>query len=261
MKIRIGPAGTGGDSINGLRHVKELGLNVCEIEFTHGVNMSNETAKKVGALAKELGVKLSVHAPYFINLNSIEKKKLEASKNRILGSCERAHYLGAENVVFHPGFYGKLGKEETFNNIKSAIIGIQHSINEKGWKVKLAPETTGKINVFGDLSEILKLVKEAKCGLCIDFAHLKARNNGKISYENVIKELKGFNEVHCHMSGIEYTAKGEKRHLLVDKDEVKELAKAMLNSKINFTIINESPDIFGDAVIIKKVFENLNYNF
>lgn len=261
MEIRIGPAGTGGDSLKGMERARELKLSACEIEYTHGIKMSNATAKKVGEAAKKNGIKLSVHAPYFINLNSDDRKKLEASKKRILTSCERAHHLGAERVVFHPGFYGRTDRETTFQNIKEAMVEMQKEIKRKKWKVKLAPETTGKLNVFGSLDEILRLVKETKCSFCVDFAHLKARGRGRIDYGKVLEKLKGFKHIHCHMSGIEYTDKGERRHLMTDRKEIAALAKAMLKAKINATIINESPDIFGDAVLGKEVFESLGYKF
>ena len=106
MNIKLGPGGTAGLGYDeGLKKISELGLTALEVEYTHGINMSNATAKKVGELAKKLKISLSCHAPYFINLASEEKAKVNASKIRILQSCERMHYLGGGPVVFHPGFY------------------------------------------------------------------------------------------------------------------------------------------------------------
>jgi len=261
MEVRLGPAGTGGNSFLGLDKVKELGLNACEIEFTYGVKMSNGLAKQVGEKARSLGIELSVHAPYYVNLNSLEKKKLEASKKRILQSCERGHFLHAKNIVFHPGFYGKKSKEETFETIKNAILEIQKEIKKNGWFVTLAPETTGKKNVFGDLNEILNLVKETHCSFCIDFAHLKARNNGTIDYNEIFFKLKQFKHIQAHFSGVNYTNAGEQSHRITKESEIEELAKAILKHKINITIINESPDTFGDSLKTKKVFERLGYKF
>ncbi len=261
MEVRLGPAGTGGNSLLGLDKVKILGLNACEIEFTYGVKMSNRLAKQVGEKACSLGIELSVHAPYYINLNSSEKKKLEASKKRILQSCERGHFLHAKNIVFHPGFYGKKTKEETFELVKKTILDIQEEIKKNSWDVSLAPETTGKKNVFGDLDEILRLVRETKCSFCIDFAHLKARNNGVIDYNEIFLKLKEFKHIQAHFSGINYTNAGEQSHRITNESEIKELAKAILKHKINITIINESPDPLGDSVKTKRVFEELGYKF
>ena len=168
--IRLGPAGSGGNSLLGVKKVKELKLQSMEVEFVRGVHMSNKLAKEVGNLAKKLKIELSVHAPYFINLNSVEAAKREASKKRILMSCERANYLGAKNVVFHAGYYGKLSKEETYDNISDAIKDIKGEIKKRKYDVKLAPETMGKINVFGSVSEIKKLIHETGCSCCVDFS-------------------------------------------------------------------------------------------
>jgi deoxyribonuclease-4 len=143
--------------------------------------------RAVGALAKEKGIVLSVHAPYYINLASDEKEKIVASKQRITDSCERAHALGAQNVVFHAGFYQKKTAAQTYRLIKKAIVEIQETISKNKWKVQLCPEITGKPSQFGSLEELLKLMKETGCGICVDFAHLYARQQGDIDYQDLKK--------------------------------------------------------------------------
>ena len=133
---------------------------------------------------------MSVHAPYYINLASKEKAKLDASKKRILQSCERAHHLGASPVVFHAGFYQGRKEDEVFKIIKEAIVNMKKAIKAKRWKVKLAPETTGKPSQFAGLDTLLKLKRQAGCDICVDFAHLYARNNGKIDYNGIFRKLK-----------------------------------------------------------------------
>lgn len=252
MTIILGPAGAGGDTLKALDRYYKLGIKAMEVEFVYGVKMSNSLAKKIGEKAKQLNIKLSVHAPYFINLNSAEKAKIIASKKRILQSAERAHYLGAEKVVFHPGYYGKIDKETTYQNIKKQIIDLQKTIKQKAWKVKLAPETTGKINVFGSVDEILRLVKETKCSFCIDFAHIYARNQGKINYKQILKKFK--DPIHAHFSGIEFGPKGEKRHILTPIKELKKLLKAVKHR--NITIINESPNPVNDTLKSMKILKS-----
>ncbi len=257
-KIRIGPGGTAGLGYDvGLRKISELGLTALEIEFTHGVNMSNPTAKKVGVLAKKLKVSLSCHAPYFINLASEEKAKVNASKIRILQSCERASYLGAGYVVFHPGFYQKKTKEETYGLIKDEVIDLMKTIKQKKWNVQLALETTGKHSAFGDLNELLSLAKEIKCSLTIDFAHLKARSEGKMDYGEMLDKVKHFKHIHSHFSGVEWTVKGERRHLLTPEKEIKALLNEVLKRKLDITIINESPDVIGDAYKMMEILDKL----
>jgi len=259
-KILLGPGGTAGLGYEeGLRKINSLGLTALEVEYTHGVNMSNATAKKVGSLAKKLKVDLSCHAPYFINLASDEKVKVNASKFRILQSCERMHNLGGGPVVFHPGFYQKKTKEETYELIALEIKDLIKTVKQKKWDVKLALETTGKHSAFGSLDELLALVKDTKCSLTIDFAHLKARTEGKMGYGEMLDKVKGFKHIHAHFSGIEWTAKGERKHLLTQEKEIKALLTEVLKRKLNITIINESPDPIGDSVKMKKVLERLGF--
>lgn len=256
--IRIGPAGTSGLGFpGGLEKCKELGLNALEWEFTHGVRIKNEQAKKIGELAKKLGLAMSVHGPYYINLASKEKQKIGASKTRILQSCERGHNLNADYIVFHAGFYQKRDAEEIFQIIKEGIIDIQKTIEEKKWDVILAPETTGKASQFGDIDELLRLRKETKCHLTVDWAHIKARNNGVIDYDEVCEKLKGIGHIHSHFSGIEWTPKGERRHLITPEKEIKELLSYIKKYKLDVTIINESPDPYGDCVKMKKILDKL----
>ena len=257
MTVKFGPAGAGTSSIEGLKEVARLGFDAVEVPFTYGVRMSNAEAKKRGEAAKEVNIDLSVHAPYYINLASFEKEKIAASKKRILRSCERAHNLGAKYIVFHAAFYTKRTKEETYKMVKSAIIEMQKAIKKNKWNVVLAPEITGKASQFGDLDELLKLKKQTGCHLTVDFAHLKARNNGIIDYKEVFRKLKPVKHIHAHFSGIEYTAKGERRHLLTTKQDLLPLLKAIKSSKADITVINESPDPIGDSLKAKKLFAKL----
>jgi len=257
--IRFGPGGTAGlGYFEGLNTISELNLGALEVEFTYGVRMGNDEAKNIGELAKKLNISLSIHAPYYINLNSAEKQKIGASRTRILQSVERGHYLNATNIVFHAGFYQKIPKKETYESIKEQILKIQDAVKEKKWTPKLAPETTGKGSQFGDLDELLDLRKATGCSLTVDFSHLKARNNGKIDYDEVFNKLKPLKELHCHFSGIEWTEKGERRHLLTNEGDIKELLLFFKKYKKTAVIINESPDPIGDAHKMKKIWEKLN---
>ena len=256
--IKIGSAGTSGlGYFEGLKTAKEIGLSALECEFTYGVRMSNSDAKEIGKLAKKLNISLSVHAPYYINLASLEKQKVKASKVRILQSCERAHHLNAKYVVFHAAFYGKKDKKEIYEIVKKEIIDLNKTIKKNRWNVLLAPETTGKGSQFGDIDELLRLSKETGCSLCVDFAHLIARNNGVIDYDAVFDKLKGINHIHSHFSGIEWTAKGERRHLITEKKDLLPLLKQVIKRKKDITIINESPDPMGDSVKTLRLLNDL----
>lgn len=256
QEIRFGPGGFGMPALQALPKLKELGLSAAEVEFTYGVNMTNDEAKKIGELAKKFDIKLSIHAPYYINLASEDRKKIEASKIRILQSCERGHYLNAKYVVFHAAFYGKLSKEQCYELVKEQILELNKKIKSNKWNVVLAPETTGKNSQFGTLDELIKLAGETKCFFCIDFAHLLARNQ-KINYDEVFSKIKNFNEIHSHFSGIEYGEKGEKRHLLTSENSLHELLSHVKRSNQSITIINESPNPWQDSIKAKKIWEIL----
>jgi deoxyribonuclease-4 len=250
--IRIGPAGSGGlGNLKGIQRVARMKLDCMEVEFTYGVRMSLDAAREVGALAKEKGIILSVHAPYYVNLASDENEKIVASKQRILDSCERAAALGAGNVVFHAGFYQKKTAKQTYKLIKKAILEIQKKISRNKWEVQVCPEITGKPSQFGSVEELLKLMKETGCGICVDFAHLYAREQGNIDYGKVIKRLP--KKFHAHFSGIEYGPKGERKHLKTTKKFFEPLAQALLKAKRDVTLICESPRPYKDAAMMKGV--------
>jgi deoxyribonuclease-4 len=260
MTIKSGPGGFEGlGAIEGLKRCAEMGLNACEVEFTYGVNMNNEMADEVGKLAKSLNISLSIHAPYYINLSSDEKKKISASKKRILQSVERGHHMGAEFVVFHPAYYGKRTPEETYALVKEAVVDMLAVIKKNGWTPLIATETTGKPSAFGSLDELERLSRETGCAVCIDFAHLRARNNGVVDYDDVMKKIKRIKAGHitAHFSGIEWTAKGERRHLVTEDSLIKDLLTHLKKHNINIRVINESPEPMHDAqktiMIAKKL--------
>lgn len=253
--IRFGPAGLGGakEAVVNLEKYAKLGLKACEIAFTYGVYLKEKDAEIIGKKAKELDIKLSIHAPYWINLNSEEKLKIKQSKQRILDSCRIGHCLGASYVVFHPGYYGKTPQEKAYSKIRDEVNSIVKEIKKNKWQIKIAPETTGRVNVFGSIDEILQLVKDTGCYFCIDFAHLLARSNGKLKYDEMYDKIKSFNVLHCHFTGIAYGEKGEKHHTITADTEIKKLLP-VLNEKKDITIINESPFPVEDSLKSLKIF-------
>jgi deoxyribonuclease-4 len=139
-----------------------------------------------------------------------------------------------------------MDKEETYQNIKKAIIEMQEERKKNKWKPELAPETTGKVNVFGSLEEIKRLVEETGCSFTIDFAHILAREK-KVDYEKIKKLFGEYKHWHCHFSGIEYTEKGERNHKKTGKENWKKLLESLPKDK-EIVIINESPDCVEDSV-------------
>jgi len=263
MPIIFGPSGLGGvkEAVSNLESYSKLGLRACEIAFTYGIYIKDEKdIKTIKEAAERLEIKLSIHAQYWLNLNSAEKAKIEASKKRILDCLAVGEKLGCKSVVIHPGYYGKMSKEETYSNIKKVILELQEEIKKNKWKVKLCVETMGKVNVFGSVDDIKRLVKETGCSFCLDFAHLKARTNGKMDYKEMVSEFSEFKEWHCHFSGIVYGDKGEKNHIPTPKNELKELLNELksVKNKCDITVINESPDPVKDSVESVKIWKKIN---
>ena len=274
--IKFGPAGLGPvkDAISRLEELHDLGLRACEVAFVRQVYIKKDDAIEIGKRAKELGIFLSIHAQYYVNLNSKEAEKIEASKKRILNCCEIGNYLGAKRVVFHPGFYSDMSSENAREIIKGGILEMMAVIKKNGWDVELCPEVMGKVNVFGSIDEIAWLVDETGCGCCIDIAHVLARY-GKYEFDKLEKAFPHKNW-HVHFSGIEYGEKGEKNHKLTEVENWKKVlgflkkldahkgvpsklgADASSSSGKDVVLICESPDPVGDSVVGECLARELN---
>ncbi len=256
-------------SIGGVRRIRELGLGCMEVEFVRGVRMGEGTAAEVGRVAREAGVALSVHAPYYINLNSLEAEKRKASQKRILDSARIGAHFGARGVVFHPGFYMGAKPSTLFGEIKSQLQAMVKTLEKERVSVSLNPETTGKGSQIGSLDEVLRLSKVKGIGPCVDFSHLHARSNGKYnSYrefagvlEAVEKNLgkKTLNQLHIHLSGIAYGPKGEKHHLVLKEADMdyRGLLKTLKDFSVGGLLICESPNLEEDALLLQKTYRGL----
>ncbi len=275
MDLRFGTAGVpisakDGSTESGVLRIRELGLDAMEVEFVHGVRMKEEKAAKVGKIAQMEGVFLSCHAPYYINLNSKEEEKVIASKARIIQTARIAKLLGASSVVFHPAFYLDSPPETVMQKVLLALIEVREELDREDNQVILRPETTGKPTHFGDLQETIRLAKEIPGILpCIDFGHVHARGNGLYnSYDEFCAILDEtaeeigdiwVNNAHIHISGIEYSAKGEKKHLILQESDLHydQLLKALLSFGIKGTVICESPNMETDTLIIRDAYSKL----
>lgn len=256
MSVTFGPAGLGPvkTAEKVLEEYAKKGLKACEIAFTYGVYIKNkEDAIRIGKKAEELGIELSIHGQYWVNLNSNEKEKREATKKRILDCCEMGEALGAKVIVFHPGYYGD-DRVKAFDRIKEGIEEIMKEMKKRKYTIRIAPETMGKVNVFGSIDEISRLVKETGCSFCIDFAHILARDK-KVDYKEIAKAFPG-KEWHVHFSGIVYGDKGEKHHITTEKKAWKELLENLPKDK-KIRIVNESPTFVEDSIEGLKIYEKL----
>jgi len=275
-RLRFGPAGMpigckGKKLAEGIAYTSNLGLGAFEVEFVRGVRIRKEDAVEACATAKKKDILLSCHGPYWINCCSPVKEKQLTTIRNIIQTVQAANLLGAYIIVFHPGYYQKLSKQEAFDNALKLLTVTIKKLKEENLAIPLGLETTGKPSQFGSLDEVLLLCKRLdKQGKLvkpvIDFAHIHARENGSIKtvedYKQIIvkiEEVLGSNalrQLHCHFTEVEFSEKGERFHLAVgtkNSPPFKPLAELIAKHKYNFTIISESPLLERDALKMQEM--------
>lgn len=272
MKLIFGTAGipiatNPRNTLNGIETVKKLGLGAMELEFVHSINISKEVAPAVRNIASHNKIILTCHGQYYINLNSDEKKTKESAQ-RILNAARVAWLCGSWSVCFHAGYYMGQEPQPVYERIRKQLVSITKMLRDEGNTIWIRPEVSGKQTQFGSLEEIVKLSEEIEGVMpCIDFSHLHARTNGRYnSYEEfcdimklVEKQLGRFalENMHIHVSGIAYGPKGEKHHLTLKESDMnyKDLVRAWKEFNIGGAVISESPNIEGDALLMKRTYE------
>lgn len=250
--------------------LEQLGLDGMEIEFVHGVRMSPQNQKLVKEQSKSKNMVLTAHGPYYINLNSKEEEKIEASKKRIIDTAKMAETLGAYSITYHAAFYMGMDKETVYNKVEKSMAEITETLKSQNIKIWVRPETTGKATQWGDVEEIVRLSKTFEQVLpCVDFSHLHARTNGEYNtydefakvFETIGNEIGDYalKNFHAHIAGIEYGKKGEKKHLLLEESDMnyKDLIKAFKDFDVKGVVVCESPVMEKDAVILKAYYESL----
>jgi deoxyribonuclease-4 len=253
----------------GIERIYELGLGCMEVEFVQGVRMSPQSARSVGEVAAKRGVKLSAHAPYYINLNAREPEKTAASRERILQTARITSILGGVSVIFHAAYYLKNAPSKVYGTVKGNLEQITADLRAEGKHVWLRPETTGKESQFGTLEEILALGADLEgVAPAIDFAHLHARTGEVNSYDefaSVLKQIEGrlgrdaLDNMHIHVSGIEYGPNGENKHIILSESDFQyiELLRALKDHKVGGLLICESPNLEEDALLLQKTYRTL----
>jgi len=272
-KLLFGTAGVplstpASSTLAAIEHVHKLGLDCLEVEFVRGVKMGNDTAGEIGQRAAGLGVRLSVHAPYYVNLNSAEEGKKLSSQERLIASARLARILGAKSLVFHSGYYGPDSPEHTYLSIKTALQNVISVLRSERNSVTLRIETMGKRSQFGSLDEVLALCREVDGLLpCLDFSHLHAREGGANSYRHFVRIFQkvekrlgrtALENVHIHISGVLYSDKGEIRHLDLERSDFRfdDWLQALRDLGVAGTVICESPNLEGDALMLKNLYNS-----
>lgn len=250
--------------------LSEYELDGMELEFVYGVKMSPENQKFIKEKAIEDKFVLTAHGPYFINLNSREEEKIDASIIRILDTARMAHKVGAFSITFHAAFYMGDDKELVYKQVEKNMSIICETLDKECIDIWIRPETTGKPTQWGDLEEIVKLSKNFKNVLpCVDFSHLHARYNGisnTVDEFSKILEYMGselgqvaLDNFHGHLAGIAYGPKGEKNHLNLENSDMnfKDLLKVLKKFDVKGAIVCESPNIEGDAMLLKQYYQSI----
>ncbi|MEK7280967.1 MAG: TIM barrel protein [Chloroflexota bacterium] len=253
----------------GIEHIRALGLDCLEVQFVRGVKMGTSAARLVQDMAQQNKVRLSVHAPYYINLNAKETEKLAASEAMLLQSARVGHLCGANTVVFHAGVYFGNPPPQVYQRVKETLVRLTRQLRQEGNDILLRPEVMGKSSQFGTLEELLNLSSEVQ-GIAptLDLSHWHARTGNFNSYEafssvfDLVESTLGqaaLGNLHFHLSGIAYSKAGELKHLLLDESDMKykELLKVMKERQIGGTVICESPNLEEDALLLQQTYREI----
>lgn len=261
-----------GGSVGGVLRLAELGLHGLELGWVRSVRVSEKTCLKIKETAEEQGVAISVHAPYFINLNA-DDEEWPKSRQRLMDAAHYGFLAGATDIVFHPGSYFERPPEEVLPIAIQRLEGCIDELRAADNTVVLRPETMGKSAMLGSLEDTIAM-SQAITGVkpCIDAAHLHARpGDGSInSFDEWAKILenygsalgdKSLKDLHIHISGIEYGEKGEKEHLPLEKSDLdyRSFFKALDEFDCQGRILCESPILEDDALISKHTWCEISH--
>lgn len=259
-----------GGSVGAILRLKELEMGALELGWVQSVRVSEETCALICTTCKDNDFRLSVHAPYFINLNG-SSDEWPNSKKRLMDAAHYGNLAGATDIIFHPGSYFGQPIDEVLERSVRRLRECVDELRAAGNPVTLRPETMGKIAMLGSLEDTLKM-SQAIPGIepCLDFAHLHARAgdgsmNSKKEWLGVLDSYaqalgdSALRRLHIHMSGIQYGEKGEKEHLpLVESDfNLTALFEALKERECAGRILCESPEMEADALLMVQEWKKI----
>lgn len=255
--------------VEGVKRIHELGLDCMQLEFAHGVRMKEEVSSALRKVSYELGIPLTSHGPYYINLNAREQDKIDSSVERIIQTAKISDLCGAESMTFHAAFYMKDSPYDVFDLVEKSLNVIEERLSRLDIEIELRPELTGKTSQFGSLEELINLSKSvASCKPCMDFSHLYARTGSVNDYNGFCETLEtlktelgpnALKEMHIHISGISSNSKGDLKHLNLEKSKFnwKDLMKALKDMDCRGYVICNSPNLEVDAGMLKQYYAAL----
>lgn len=260
-----------GGSVGAIEFSKSIGLHSLELGWVQSVRVTEATCALIKKTGSDQAMTLSVHAPYFINLNATADE-WPKSRKRLMDAAHYGNLAGATDIVFHPGSYFGNDPAEVLKIAIPRLQGCVDELRQAGNPVTLRPETMGKSAMLGSFEDTLEMSKAIE-GVepCIDFAHLHARpGDGTMntydewcmllkSYQKALGK-KALKRLHIHLSGIEYGPKGEKNHLAMAESDFKlnALFKALKDFGCAGRLLCESPIMEEDALNMKKAWMNVS---
>ncbi len=259
-----------GGSVGAILRTSELGLQALELGWVRSVRVSEKTCHEIQSAGLENDVAISVHAPYYINLNA-DETEWPKSRQRLMDSAYYGHLAGATDIIFHPGSYFELPPEQVLPKAIERLQGCVEELRTAGNPVVLRPETMGKSAMLGSLEDTLAMSR-AISGVkpCLDFAHLHARPgdgtmNSYVEWARLLETYgealgdEGLRDLHIHLSGIEYGDKGEKNHLPLEEADLNldAILRALFEFECGGRILCESPVMEDDALLMQTAWLNL----
>ena len=255
--------------VEGVKKIHQLELDCMQLEFAHGVRMKDEVSSSLRKVSYELGVPLTSHGPYYINLNAREQDKIDSSVERIIQTAKISDLCGAESMTFHAAFYMKDSPFDVFDLVEKSLNVIEERLSRLDIEIELRPELTGKTSQFGSLEELISLTKKVgTCRPCMDFSHLYARTGKYNTYEEFCEVLdilsnelgrQSLDNMHIHISGVSSNSKGDLKHLnLSDSDfNWKDLIRSLKKYDCKGYMISNSPNLEEDAKMLKDFYMSL----
>lgn len=260
-----------GGSVGSIIHTRALGLDALELAWVRSVRVSEKTCSLIKETAQKENVALSIHAPYYINLNA-DDEEWPKSRKRLMDAAYFGDLAGATEIIFHPGSYFKRPPEEVLPVAIPRLSGCLEELRGLGVTATLRPETMGKSAMLGSLADTLEMGKAIEGILpCIDFAHLHSRpGDGSMNtYDEWATALKSYRKalgkkslknLSCHLSGIEYGEKGERHHLPMAESDfnLEALFQALYDFECSGRILCESPILEEDAQLYKETWMRIS---
>jgi deoxyribonuclease-4 len=274
LPIRFGTVGSPASapknkgSVGGVERMRELNLGALELAWVQSVRVSDDSCAKIKEAGAQFDIALSVHAPYYINLNADTEEMWLAGRERLLAAARAGYKAGATDIIFHPGSYMKRPPAEACAIAVQRLSEVAETLKKEKVLVTLRPETMGKSAMLGTLAEVIDWSRQIENVLpCVDFAHLHARaGDGTFNtYDEFTTALhmiadglgeRGIQHMHIHFSGIAYTLKGERNHLNLAEADInyKAFFKALADCGAHGRVLSETPNMEEDAVLMQNTY-------